>query len=679
MLKISLRSKVLMFVGLIAVMLLAVSTYLLVSMPADAEHLAVQGYQTAARNTAQQLAHTLAPTMRGYDGGEIADAWATIRHIDTLQYAVLLRPDGKVLSRYKQSQVPLTALEQSTHAGMDVSEGVLRVVQDIEVDEQIVGSLIIGFNITAFEQAAHNIRVSALLMALTFLPAIFSLCAYVAIAILRPIGELASMTDKVVRTGDLTRTVELLRSDELGVLANSVSAIINQQRVILGRINGLIVGITEVAERVFIAGHDVSLGATTIQLRVGDTADAMRDMQETIREISLEVETLAGNSERSSASLVQMASSNASVNATIETMAKSTSVTTEAIDNMARSLGEIAHNIERLNDTILQTSTAVSNMTSNINDVERTSKETAELSEQVSADAEIGVLALQKTLQGIDNIKQASQSAAGVIVHLGRRIEEIGAILRVIDEVAAQTKLLSLNAAIIASQAGEHGRGFSIVADQIKQLAQRTGSSTREISSLIQSVQEESRNAISAMEVGVTSVDTGVVLGHEAAGALEKIRQSAVASTTMIKKIASAAVDQARGSREIADSIERIAQSVGQISSYSQQQVKGTEQITINSKDAHLLTEQVRNATAQQARGSDQIVHAMHAINGMLNRLSIAQRTQAQGATRVQHSVEDIRSISLTQSTAVAELESAINSLSEEAKALAGEVGKYKL
>ena len=113
-------------------------------------------------------------------------------------------------------------------------------------------------------------------------------------------------------------------------------------------------------------------------------------------------------------------------------------------------------------------------------------------------EAATGVEALQKTLAGIDKIKDSSAVASSVIESLGRRILEVGNILNVIDEVAEQTNLLALNAAIIAAQAGEHGKGFAVVAEEIKDLADRTSSSTKEITELIGSIQEESRNAVSA-------------------------------------------------------------------------------------------------------------------------------------------------------------------------------------
>src|SRR5205823_2264464 len=193
--------------------------------------------------------------------------------------------------------------------------------------------------------------------------------------------------------------------------------------------------------------------------------------------------------------------------------------------------------------------------------------------------AGLGAQAISHTIEGINKIKGSSEETVKIISNLGSKIGEIGNILNVIDDVAEQTNLLALNAAIIAAQAGEHGRGFAVVADEIKDLAERTGASTKEIAELIRAVQEESRNAVAAIARGERSVEAGVQLSQAAEGALSEIVTSAGKATEMVKAIAMATVEQSKGSKVVADAVDRIARTVQQVAAATAEQARGSEQI----------------------------------------------------------------------------------------------------
>jgi methyl-accepting chemotaxis protein len=676
--QVSLRVKLTALIGFVAMLLTGAAVFLVVFFPARMDSLASRWAESRASSVANILANSAAAGLDFDDPSSVNEVLGGLHNVPGATYAVAMRADGSVIGTWKAANVPAWARDTGVPLGVQVRDDQLHVVQVIPGKIGNQGRLVLGFSLSELQaDKRHNRVVGGTVAAAVFLLGV-ALSVFIAMTLARPITQLAGMTAEIVQTGDLTRTIELLRSDELGLLASSVGAIVQQQRALLGRLNSLIGGITEVVRRVSAAGKGVTAGALNIQKRVEDTSKAALEMLSSLHGIEHDVDALEHNAENSSASLIEMSSSNTEVVTNVQTMANSAQTTSVAIERMATSIGEIAHNIEQLNATIGETSSSMQRMDGAIEEVERSTKETARLSERVSADADTGVQALEKTLQGIDNIKHSSQSAAQVISNLGARISEIGAILRVIDEVAAQTKLLSLNAAIIAAQAGEHGRGFSVVADQIKELAQRTGASTREISTLILGIQEESRNATAAMDLGVTSVEVGVKLGHEAADALEKIRSSANESTTMIRKIAQATVDQARGSKQITAAIERIAQTVTQISTYSQEQARGADQIISSSKNMNLLTDQVRRSSEEQAQGSKQVIMAIESINNMVVRLSSAQKNQTYGAELVQRAVEEIRSISQGQAHSLSELEAAIASLGEEAITLEAEFKKYK-
>ncbi|MEK7704668.1 MAG: methyl-accepting chemotaxis protein, partial [Myxococcota bacterium] len=324
-------------------------------------------------------------------------------------------------------------------------------------------------------------------------------------------------------------------------------------------------------------------------------------------------------------------------------LASSVEETTTAIEEMTFSVKEVARNIEELSTAAEETAASMNQMDVSISQVDTNASETARLSETVTADAEIGVTAINRTIEGIDRIKHTSRTAADVIGTLGQRIGAIGNILTVIDDVAEQTNLLALNAAIIAAQAGEHGRGFAVVADEIKALAERTGASTKEIADLIKTVQSESKRAIDVMSKGVEDVEQGVRLGHDAEDALRKIVDSAKRSTLMIKAIAQATVEQAKGSKQVTNAISRIAETVQQIALATAEQAKGSEQIMRSAERMTAITQQVERSTEEQNRGGRQITQAIENIREAVEKITQAQREQVRGNQGLGTAVSRVR------------------------------------
>ncbi|MEE8410300.1 MAG: methyl-accepting chemotaxis protein, partial [Myxococcota bacterium] len=156
----------------------------------------------------------------------------------------------------------------------------------------------------------------------------------------------------------------------------------------------------------------------------------------------------------------------------------------------------------------------------------------------------------------------------------------------------------------------------------------RTGASTKEIAELVKAVQSESRNAISVMSQGVEAVQEGVALGHDAEAALLKIVDSANQSTLMIKAIAQATVEQAKGSKQVTNAIGRIAETVQQIALATSEQAKGSEQIMKSAERMRVITQQVERSTEEQNRGGRQITDSIETIRDIVDRISQAQDAQ---------------------------------------------------
>jgi methyl-accepting chemotaxis protein len=394
-----------------------------------------------------------------------------------------------------------------------------------------------------------------------------------------------------------------------------------------------------------------------------ETARSIKDMTSALRDIAQHVEVLAASAEESSSSILEMTATNDEVAENIVELAGSVRETVSSIEEMAYSIKEVAKNIDALSLTAEETSSSMNQMDVSIDQVQSNANETARLSEEVAQDAEKGAEAILKTIGEIYRIKESSQEAVAVISNLGSRIDAIGQILNVIDDVAEQTNLLALNAAIIAAQAGEHGKGFAVVADEIKDLAERAGASTKEIADLIKTIQAESKNAINAVERGAHNVDRGVEVSNEAERALKKILESSQKSTNMVRAIARATVEQAKVSKQVTDAIGRIAETVQQIAAATAEQARGSELIMKSAEKMRTITQHVERSSQEQARGGRQITQAIENISNMVNQLNTSHRSQTRGNEQVVNAAGRIEEAARAQDLALRSLMGALDKI----------------
>jgi methyl-accepting chemotaxis protein len=397
------------------------------------------------------------------------------------------------------------------------------------------------------------------------------------------------------------------------------------------------------ARRLIVEGLDALGEGASQQSELGTQASQyLATMTTALKEINEHIEVLAARAEESSASIQGMTQTTDQVAENMGELGVSVRESVASIEEMTFSIKEVAKNVDALSLTAEETSASMNQMDVSIDQVQSNANETARLSEEVTRDAEHGAESILKTIGEIYRIKESSQEAVAVISNLGSRIDAIGQILNVIDEVAEQTNLLALNAAIIAAQAGEHGKGFAVVAEQIKDLAERSGASTKEIADLIKTIQSESRNAIQAVERGAQNVDRGVQVSNEAERALKKILESSEKSTDMVRAIARATVEQAKGSKQVTDSIGRIAETVQQIAAATAEQARGSELIMTTGERMRGISQQVERSSQEQARGGRQVSQAIESIRAMAERLTTMHQEKGREAQNAQRVTERI-------------------------------------
>jgi methyl-accepting chemotaxis protein len=378
---------------------------------------------------------------------------------------------------------------------------------------------------------------------------------------------------------------------------------------------------------------------------IDDTYHSIDQLNAGIRKITENVEALSAASEETSSSMMQMVASIEEVSRHTDTLFGSVDETASATEQMVSSINEVDSSVGYLSKFATDTSASMAEMSASIAEVESNAARSYELSLAVSGAAESGMRAVRETIDAMEQIRRSVGESNAVVSRLGERSVAIGKILNVIDDVAEQTNLLALNAAILAASAGEHGRGFSVVAAQIRELSERTAMSTREISSLIGSVQEEVENALRTMGEGTRLVEQGVGLSHEAGKALNNILDSSSKASDMGKEIASATREQATGSESVTRAVGRLQELVDQINAATRQQAQGSSHIGKAVESMREVTKYVRQAMSEQRSGSSMISAAAERMIDMIHEIFQVATGQAAESEKIVATMQQVRAI----------------------------------
>lgn len=495
--------------------------------------------------------------------------------------------------------------------------------------------------------------------------------------VLSPIKEIEKAASRIA-DGDLTFDIKVESEDEIGSLVKNLKESFRSLGGVLQRIKGLSDRIMKVIENVENESKNVIKGAEIETEAINNISLSVSELNSAATDISDNTETLAASIEETSASMEEMASSIGSINENIHELHAAVESTSSSIEQLSATIKQVATNAEDLASASEETLSAISEITSTIKEVEMNAKESSRLSEKVNSDAAtLGMASIEKTIEGMKNIKSSVERTAELIRKLGGRSDEIGKILTVIDEVTDQTTLLALNAAILAAQAGEHGKGFSVVADEIKDLAERTAFSTQEISALIQSVQGEVKSAVEAMQEGLSSVDEGFRLAREAGDALSKILESSKRSSEMAMSIERSTTEQSKAARLVTEAMERVKNMTEQIAKATSEQSKGILLIMKATEKIRDVSLHLTKATEEQAISSKQISQAMEIASDRSQQISKALSEHKIGTRHILNTIDGIKGVPENNRSLVFKINSKLRELYKDTELLKAETERF--
>ncbi|MBP9120037.1 MAG: MCP four helix bundle domain-containing protein [Ignavibacterium sp.] len=288
-----------------------------------------------------------------------------------------------------------------------------------------------------------------------------------------------------------------------------------------------------------------------------------------------------------------------SINKMGESVSKILNQVKEAVQATASAANEISSSTEQMaagaqeqSAQATEVAGAVEEMTKTIFETTKNTEQATQASKNAGKVAKEGGHVVEETIIGMNRIAEVVRKSAETVEDLGKSSDQIGEIVQVIDDIADQTNLLALNAAIEAARAGEQGRGFAVVADEVRKLAERTTKATKEIATMIKQIQKDTSGAVESMKQGTKEVEVGKRLAEKAGSSLHEIIQGAEQVVDIVSMVAAASEQQSTASEQISKNIESI-------SSVTQQSASGIQQIAHASEDLNRLTLNLQEIVAQ--------------------------------------------------------------------------------
>lgn len=399
-------------------------------------------------------------------------------------------------------------------------------------------------------------------------------------AISRPVSALAEAAEEISK-GNLTITVPKVKTkDEIGDLAVSFTTMVQSLREILSSIN-------DTSNKVAVTSQHLSSNASTASIATQQVANAISEVAK-------------GANEQIN-----------SVNDTVTT-----------VDQVTQALEQIAAGAGEQNRHVMITTEQVSNMAIRIDVMAKTMEQIKDASQKNGDIAKDGGKAVEETVVGMERVKDAVFETANRIKALGEQSQQIGEIIQVIDDIAEQTNLLALNAAIEAARAGEHGKGFAVVADEVRKLAERSVKATKEIAGLIINIQRGTTVAVQSMEIGTREVENGVQIAQKAGKFLSEIVYMVDMTGEGIEGVMVMIQEVLDGSREVAKAVDNVAAITEENTAATEEMSASAHQVNLSMQNITAVTEESSAAAEEVSASTEEMTATTEEIAASAESLS---------------------------------------------------------
>ncbi|MEA4907862.1 MAG: HAMP domain-containing protein [Chloroflexi bacterium] len=352
---------------------------------------------------------------------------------------------------------------------------------------------------------------------------------------------------------------------------------------------------------------------------------------------------LSASSQQLAQSSEQSANASSQIALTIQQITQGTGSQTESVNRTMASVEQMNRAITSVADGAQEQAAAVdkaSQLTMEINSaiehVAQSAESGARGANNATQVAKGSAAKVTRTIEGMGSIRQKVALSVEKVKEMGSRSEQVGMIVETIDDIASQTNLLALNAAIEAARAGEHGKGFAVVAEEVRKLAERSSLATKEISTLIHSIQVTVGEAVAAMDKSAGEVETGVASANEAGQALNEILQTIEGFAGQVSQIATA-------SKEIDGLSNELVDAMNSVSAVVEENTAATEQMSAGANEVHEAVENIASVSEENSAATEEVSASAEEMSAQVEEVTSSAQSLAEMATILQNMVAQFK------------------------------------
>ena len=495
----------------------------------------------------------------------------------------------------------------------------------------------------------------------------------------RPLQEINSIIEKIT-SGDLTAKIPDLGENEIGSIAKGVGVFELRLTEMIAKINETAINVGMAIKQVDHTYQIASEGISSQAAAVRNGISSIQLASKSQREVSDSIEKLLDFSTENVTSLLEMKATAEEMSSQTQRLFRSTEDSYSVVLEMSQSSKSISAHSGRALSAVEDTSSSIEEIGISVREVEAHAIDSSTIADKVKEiTSGEGMMSVVNAVEGMEQISEQVQKSAEIIQRLGAKSVDIEKVISVIRDVTEQTNLLSLNAAILAAQAGEYGKSFSVVADEIRALSERTTSSTREISGIVKTIQKDIKDAVYSVDNAKLKVDDGNTLVVKVGEALGQILNAAIQSSDMTKAIERATGEQSLGLKQVASAIEDIKKVIVSVTKSTKEQEHALSYLLEGVGDVKEVAELSKRGASEQAEGTRIISRNIELANERINQINNNELNQKKVNTEIIAAMENINGIGAVTMQNMEDVSNSLKTLFREIEALKQEMEVFKI